>query len=143
MTQEQLCNWSLMAGCYVAATEDMDWLNDNQPTATIACVHAQSRPCRSEEAHRRDAARLHRCGTKGSEITTYDSLDHSLAQSRNNLYIGTKCWATYLSLAMMFEKLGDSKRAAGTGDRGRGSRWPHDRRTDGTRRLHPCRLREE
>jgi hypothetical protein len=50
-----------------------------------------------------------RCGKKGSEITTYDSLDHSLAQSRNNLYIAVKCWATYLSLAMMFQKLGDAK----------------------------------
>jgi hypothetical protein len=51
----------------------------------------------------------YRCGETGAEITTYDSLDHSLAQARNNLYIATKCWATYLALAMLFAKFGKTK----------------------------------
>jgi xylan 1,4-beta-xylosidase len=44
----------------------------------------------------------------GQEITTYDSLDHSLAQTRNNVYIAVKTWATYWSFALMFRELGDA-----------------------------------
>jgi hypothetical protein len=44
----------------------------------------------------------------GQEITTYDSLDHSLAQTRNNIYIAVKSWATYKSLALMFRELKDA-----------------------------------
>ena len=43
----------------------------------------------------------------GQEITTYDSLDHSLAQTRNNVYMAVKSWATYHALALMFRDLGD------------------------------------
>ena len=34
----------------------------------------------------------------GAEITTYDSLDVSLGQARNNLYLAVKTWAAYLAL---------------------------------------------
>jgi hypothetical protein len=50
----------------------------------------------------------------GQEITTYDSLDHSLAQTRNNVYIAVKSWASYRALALLFRELGaaaDEKRA--------------------------------
>ena len=46
----------------------------------------------------------------GQEITTYDSLDHSLAQTRNNVYIAVKSWASYRALALMFRELGDGGR---------------------------------
>ena len=109
MTQEQLCNWSLMAGCYVASTRDMEWLNHNAPIVKDCLLSMQNRD-HADPAKRAGIMQLDssRCGVKGSEITTYDSLDHSLAQARNNLYIAVKCWATYLSLAMMFQKLGDA-----------------------------------
>ena len=107
MTQEQLCNWTLMAGCYVAATKDMQWLYHNQPILRDCLLSMQNRD-HADPKKRTGVMQLDssRCGT-GSEITTYDSLDHSLAQSRNNLYIAVKCWATYLALAMMFQKLDD------------------------------------
>src|SRR5262249_689814 len=35
----------------------------------------------------------------------YDSLDTSLGQARNNLYIAVKCWASYLGLARLFQIL--------------------------------------
>ena len=110
MTTEQICNWTLMAGCYMAATGDMDWLNHNWPIIHDALLSMQNRD-HADPAKRTGVMQLDssRCGKKGSEITTYDSLDHSLAQSRNNLYIAVKCWATYLSLAMLFEKIGDPK----------------------------------
>ncbi len=111
MTQEQLCNWTLIAGCYTAVTEDMDWLNEYEPMIND-CLSSMLNRDHVDPGLRIGVMQLDssRCGTKGSEITTYDSLDHSLAQARNNLYIGTKCWATYLALAMMFEKLGDTNR---------------------------------
>ena len=45
----------------------------------------------------------------GWEITTYDSLDPSLGQSRRNAYMATKSWACYRGLAMIAEQLGDSQ----------------------------------
>lgn len=111
MTQEQLCNWVLIAGSYTAVTEDIDWLNDYQPLISD-CLSSMLNRDHFDPRQRIGVMQLDssRCGAKGSEITTYDSLDHSLAQARNNLYIATKCWATYLALAMMFEKIGDSSR---------------------------------
>ena len=41
----------------------------------------------------------------GGEITTYDSLDHSLGQARKNVYLGGKCWASYLALESLFKIL--------------------------------------
>ena len=37
MTQEQLCNWILTAGCYMAKTRDLGWLKNNQ-AAVEACL---------------------------------------------------------------------------------------------------------
>jgi hypothetical protein len=52
------------------------------------------------------------CRTQGGgEITTYDSLDHSLGQARNNVYLGGKCWATYLALEYLFGLTGDGELA--------------------------------
>lgn len=51
----------------------------------------------------------------GAEITTYDSLDVSLGQSRNNIYLAGKCWAVYVALEKLFatEKLADLSHQAG------------------------------
>jgi hypothetical protein len=38
----------------------------------------------------------------GAEITTYDSLDASLGQARNNIYLAGKCWAAYVALVELF-----------------------------------------
>lgn len=102
MTQEQLCNWVLLAACYVTHTRDLSWLRKNRATIE-AC--GQSMLNRGGELGfaQYDSARCE----DGAEITTYDSLDHSLAQTRNNLYIAVKCWATYLALRAMFASLGD------------------------------------
>ncbi len=102
MTCEELCNWVLCAATYVAHTGDEIWLRQNQITVR-ACL--ESLKNRSGEAGyvMYDSTR---CET-GAEITTYDSLDHSLAQTRNNLYMAVKCWACYLGLKLMLSKLGD------------------------------------
>jgi hypothetical protein len=41
----------------------------------------------------------------GSEITTYDSLDISLGQARNNLYLAVKAWAAFVCLEALFLRI--------------------------------------
>jgi hypothetical protein len=48
----------------------------------------------------------------GGEITTYDSLDHSLGQARGNVYLAGKCWASYLALEQLFGQLDEAEAAA-------------------------------
>jgi xylan 1,4-beta-xylosidase len=103
MTVEQLCNWVLTAGCYVAKTRDLAWLKSNK-TVVDACLASMINRSGDVGFAQFDSTRC----AGGQEITTYDSLDHSLAQTRNNIYIAVKSWATYWSLALMFRELGDS-----------------------------------
>jgi hypothetical protein len=104
MTAEQLCNWSLIAACYVSHTDDLEWLRLNQHVIE-ACLTSMINRGGAAGFCQFDSSR---CET-GSEITTYDSLDHSLAQTRNNVYMATKSWATYLGLKLMLEKLGSPR----------------------------------
>jgi hypothetical protein len=105
MTQEQLCNWVLMAASYVATTDDLDWLRQNRHVV-LACVESMQN--RDEPIATGLMTRdSNRCRT-GQEITTYDSLDTSLGQSRNNLYLGVKRWAACLGLSFLLRKVGDS-----------------------------------
>ncbi|MGA2216862.1 MAG: glycoside hydrolase family 52 protein [Terracidiphilus sp.] len=103
MTVEQLCNWVLTAGCYVAKTRDIDWLKTNK-TVVDACLASMINRSGDVGFAQFDSTRC----AGGQEITTYDSLDHSLAQTRNNIYIAVKSWATYKSLALMFRELNDA-----------------------------------
>ena len=103
MTVEQLCNWVLTAGCYVAKTRDNAWLTTNK-TVVEACLQSMINRSGDVGFAQYDSTRC----VGGQEITTYDSLDHSLAQTRNNIYIAVKSWATYWSLALMFRELGDA-----------------------------------
>jgi xylan 1,4-beta-xylosidase len=114
MTAEQLCNWILTAACYVSKTADESWLRHNAATIR-ACL--DSLIARGGESGQVlfDTARCE----GGQEITTYDSLDASLAQTRNNVYMAVKCWASYFGLALLFEVLGDSSAADLASDRAR------------------------
>jgi xylan 1,4-beta-xylosidase len=104
MTVEQLCNWTLTAACYMAKTRDTDWLKKNKKIVEDCLTSMINRGG--------DVGFAQYDSTKtagGQEITTYDSLDHSLAQTRNNVYMAVKSWATYRALALMFRDLGDKK----------------------------------
>jgi hypothetical protein len=113
MAQEQLCNWILMAACYVAKTRDDAWLKRNEQVL-LACLSSMVNRGGELGFAQHDSARC----TGGQEITTYDSLDCSLAQTRNNLYMAVKCWASYRALGLLFRALGareaqaDSERLA-------------------------------
>jgi hypothetical protein len=52
----------------------------------------------------------------GSEITTYDSLEPSLGQARNNLYLAVKSWAAYVLLEPVLRQLGETEAAADAAD---------------------------
>jgi len=97
MTQEQLCNWVLMAASYVAATRDVGWLLANKHIldACAMSMSARANPRTGLMAY--DSVRC----AEGKEITTYDSLDESLGQARANTYLACKCWATWLGLELM------------------------------------------
>ncbi len=109
MTQEQLCNWILVAGCYVAKTRDAEWLKRSR-SVVEACLQSMINRGGDVGFAQYDSTRT----AGGQEITTYDSLDHSLAQTRNNVYIAVKSWASYRALALLFRELGaaaEQKRA--------------------------------
>jgi xylan 1,4-beta-xylosidase len=104
MTQEQLCNWLLTAACYLAKTGDKDWLKENRKIVE-ACLESMINRGGEVGFAQYDSTKT----AGGQEITTYDSLDHSLAQTRNNVYMAVKCWASYRALALMFRDLADKK----------------------------------
>ena len=101
MTQEQLCNWILTAACYVAKTHDTKWLKRNK-NVIKACLDSMINRSGDVGFAQYDSTKT----VGGQEITTYDSLDHSLAQTRNNVYIAVKSWASYRALALLFRDLG-------------------------------------
>jgi hypothetical protein len=113
MTMEQLLNWVLTALTYAAKTGDRAWLRANQKTV-LACadsLHRRDDP----DPRKRDGILKHdsnRCGTDGAEITTYDSLDVSLGQARNNLYLAVKTLGAWVLLEQAFATLKLPKKAA-------------------------------
>lgn len=119
MTAEQLVNWILCACTYGLHTNDSAWLTKHLATLRdcASSLHHRDHP----DPQLRDgivAWDSDRCG-HGSEITTYDSLDVSLGQSRNNLYLATKTWAAWLLLEKVFLTSGlqdDATDAAATAD---------------------------
>lgn len=105
MTSEQLTNWILIAGVYYSKTKDSDFLK-SMDSVLIKCFKSllnRDNP----DTEKRDGL-IHYESTRtegGGEITTYDSLDHSLGQARNNIYLGGKCWASYIALEVLFNEL--------------------------------------
>jgi hypothetical protein len=100
MTQEQLCNWILVAACYVAKTGDTSWLRRRRETVE-ACLRSMVNRGGHVGFAQHDSSRC----AGGQEITTFDSLDHSLAQTRNNVYVAVKSWATYRALGLLLGAL--------------------------------------
>jgi xylan 1,4-beta-xylosidase len=100
MTAEQLCNWILMATTYVMQAGDMNWARQNDHVL-YACAESLHRRSGIGGIPEFDSTR---CGS-GAEITTYDSLDPSLSQTRDSLYMAVKFWAAWLGLGTVFERL--------------------------------------
>ena len=109
MTMEQLLNWVLCAVTYAERTGDLKWLRARKKIL-LAC--AESIRCRDNpDPAKRDGIMKHdsaRCG-RGAEITTYDSLDVSLGQARNNLYLAVKTLGAWVLFENAFARLGLKK----------------------------------
>lgn len=112
MTMEQLLNWVLTAVTYAQHTGDFAWLKSRRQIL-LACAESLHRrddpdPAKRNGILKHDSAR---CG-RGSEITTYDSLDVSLGQARNNLYLAVKTLAAWILLEKAFARVGLKSAAA-------------------------------
>ena len=115
MTMEQLVNWVCCAVTYGFKTGDSAWLASRKDVL-LACKESLERRDDPEAAKRDGVLKWdsNRCGT-GSEITTYDSLDVSLGQARNNLYLAVKTLGAWLLLERAFAELDldEASKAAG------------------------------
>lgn len=111
MAAEELMNWVLTAGLYDAHTGDLPWAVSQRGTFLAALRSLLNRDDPTPEARNGvtglDAARC----AGGAEITTYDSLDASLGQARNNLYLAVKGWAAYSLLVPVLRRLGEEAAA--------------------------------
>ena len=105
MTHEELVNWLCCALVYVEQAGDADWARKNLQifeSLFESLLHRDHYdPTRRDGIMAMDSSRT----LGGSEITTYDSLDPSLGQSRGNLYLGVKTWSVYLGLERLFENM--------------------------------------
>ncbi|MGD7045021.1 glycoside hydrolase family 52 protein [Jeotgalibacillus proteolyticus] len=115
MTHEQLVNWVLTAAVYAENTADNQWLEKNM-TIFKQCFESMINRDHPDPEKRNglmglDSSRV----MGGAEITTYDSLDVSLGQARNNLYLGGKIWAAYIALEHLFTRNGEEKLAQEAG----------------------------
>ena len=112
MTHEELVNWVLCALVYAKKSRDQAWVRANLKRFA-GCLESMVNRDHFDEGQRDGVMSLDssRC-EGGTEITTYDSLDASLGQSRNNLYLAVKCWAAYLGLEDLFRKTRRSADAA-------------------------------
>ncbi|MGK4003823.1 glycoside hydrolase family 52 protein [Sorangium sp. So ce1036] len=112
MTYEQLTNWICCAGVYVARTGDEGFLARHRGLLAELLTSLLHRDAPEPDARGGVMALdSSRCGA-GAEITTYDSLDHSLGRARSNLYLAGKSWASYVILAHLLERCGDAALAA-------------------------------
>ena len=109
MTCEQLTNWILIAGVYWHHTSDNEFLSKHK-SIFQQCLSSLLNRDNPDIKKRNGLMGFDSSRTKGGgEITTYDSLDHSLGQARNNVYLAGKCWAAYLALEVILGKLGDTQ----------------------------------
>jgi hypothetical protein len=115
MTAEELVNWILIAATYVLVSADEAWLTQQLPLLRRCLSSLQNRddpePTRRNGLVSLDSAR---CGGT-FEITTYDSLDSSLGQARNSLYLASKTWAAWHALRLLFERAGLTEFAQSAG----------------------------
>ncbi|MEK8214368.1 glycoside hydrolase family 52 protein [Paenibacillus sp. FSL L8-0463] len=109
MTHEQLVNWVLTSAVYLEHTGDLSWMERNL-TVLESCLQSMLNRDHPDPEQRNGVMGLDSSRTMGgAEITTYDSLDVSLGQARNNIYLAGKCWAAYLAMEKIFRENGNTE----------------------------------
>lgn len=111
MTVEELMNWLGVAAAY-GLKKDITWCIGRLSTIQEA-FHSLLRRDHPVETERKGWIQWdsNRC-EGGAEITTYDSLDTSLGQSRGSGYLAGKMFGICIILAELFERVGDGATAA-------------------------------
>ena len=111
MTTEQLLNGIYCAAAYAIATGDRQWASRRVKEARELLISLENRdhfdPAKRDGLLKGETDRV----ADGAEITTYDALDHSLKNSRGNIYIAVKIWCAALMLGDLLELGGDKQRA--------------------------------
>ncbi|MEM7624066.1 MAG: glycoside hydrolase family 52 protein [Planctomycetota bacterium] len=119
MSCEQLTNFVCCVASYDHVTGDHAWTNGHADLLGECLISLVNRdhpdPTQRNGIMGLDSSRT---GT-GAEITTYDSLDTSLGQARNNVYLGVKSWASYVLLEKIFSRVGKTEQAAMAGEQAR------------------------
>lgn len=102
MTHEQLVNWILCSAVYAHGSQDNRWLK-GKLSVFKKCLTSMLNRDHPDASQRNGLMGLDSSRTMdGAEITTYDSLDESLGQSRNNVYLAVKGWASYVAMETIF-----------------------------------------
>lgn len=116
MSHEQLVNWTLCALVYIEKSGDTHWLEKRLPIL-IECFESMINRDHPDPEKRNGVMGLDSSRTRGgAEITTYDSLDVSLGQARNNIYLAGKTWAVYVALERLFLLQGRSELSKQAGE---------------------------
>lgn len=116
MTQEQLVNWVLTAAVYAEQAGDSSFVPDHLELFEL-CLQSMVNRDHPDPEQRNGLMALDSSRTMGgAEITTYDSLDVSLGQARNNIYLAGKCWAAYVAMERLFKLNGREELAKLAGD---------------------------
>lgn len=119
MSCEQLTNFICCVATYDHATGDHAWAKGHADLLSDCLTSLVNRD-HPDPAQRNGIMALDSSRTgDGAEITTYDSLDTSLGQARNNVYLGVKSWASYVLLQKFFGRLGLNDRADLAGEQAR------------------------
>jgi hypothetical protein len=116
MSFEELLNWSITACLHVGLDggkgAGLGWAKGRRATFSDCLASIRARDANGDGILDLDSDRC----AGGSEITTYDSLDISLGQARNNLYLGVKTWSALVCLEALFLRIdgreGPESRAA-------------------------------
>ena len=101
MSYEEILNWTISACIYSNLAGDWNWAKAKRK---VLCSCLESLIARDENGDGIMDRDSDRC-EGGAEITTYDSLDISLGQARNNLYLAVKAWSAFVCLDALLRKI--------------------------------------
>ena len=107
MSYEETLNWTLSACLYIHNSGDAKWAEEKSDILERSLASLRARDKNGDGIMDADSDRCE----GGAEITTYDSLDISLGQARNNLYLAVKAWGTFACLDAFFAKRGNDAAA--------------------------------
>jgi hypothetical protein len=105
MSYEETLNWVISACLYSSLAKDSPWAKGRRPTLSACLASIRTRDANGDGVMDRDSDRC----AGGAEITTYDSLDISLGQARNNLYLAVKAWSALVCLEALFRRIDGGK----------------------------------